>query len=300
MTETTRTPGPAPVPVPGPVPAPGPAPAPVRRSVPRWLEQVAGTLDRVLRRPPLLHVAGDEGDGPPVVLVHGIASSSVTFQKLVPLLVGTHRVISIDILGFGRSPAPADAQYTIEEHVAALHRTIRSLRLGRPFVLVGHSLGSLIVSRYAAVHPEGLERLILVSPPIYDNPSSIGDRRVRGRVSAYLRAYDFLRANRDFTIRNARMVGALLPIRGLLQITETNWTPFVLSLEHCIESQTAVSDLSRVRIPVHVVYGTLDQFIAPGSLAVVEAMRMVTMHKVEGSDHIIRRRLARVIAAACG
>ena len=112
-----------------------------------------------------------------------------------------------------------------------------------------------------------------MSPPIYDNPSSIGDRRVRGRVSAYLRAYDFLRANRDFTIRNARMVAALLPIRGLLQITETNWTPFVLSLEHCIESQTAVSDLSRVRVPVHVVYGTLDQFIAPGSLAVVEAMR---------------------------
>ena len=130
MTETTGTPGPAPAPVP--VPAPGPVPAPVRRSVPPWQERLSGTLDRVFRRPPLLHVAGDEGDGPPVVLVHGIASSSVTFQKLVPLLVGTHRVISIDILGFGRSPAPADAQYTIEEHVAALHRTIRSLRLGRP------------------------------------------------------------------------------------------------------------------------------------------------------------------------
>lgn len=258
------------------------------------------TLDRWLRRAPLLHIASDVGEGPVVVLVHGIASSSVTFQNLVPMLEPAHRVISIDILGFGRSPAPADARYTLEEHVAALHRTIRALRLREPFALVGHSLGSLIVSRYAAVHPTALRRLVLVGPPIYGTPTEIGDRRVRTRVSAYLRAYEFLRSNKDFTILNASVLARLLPIKGVFEITEKNWTPFVRSLENCIEHQTVVSDLARVRVPVQVVYGTLDAFIAPGSLAVIGSMRHVTMHRVEANDHIIRKRMARVVAAACG
>ena len=102
-----------------------------------------GWLRRLLRRPPLLHVARDAGDGPPVVLLHGIASSSVTFENVVPLITEYHRAVSIDLLGFGASPVPADATYTIEEHVAALHRTLRKLGLRR-VVLVGHSMGALI------------------------------------------------------------------------------------------------------------------------------------------------------------
>lgn len=265
---------------------------------------MSGLLDRVrralgLRRAPLLHIASDVGEGPVVVLVHGIASSSVTFQNLVPLLEPRHRAISIDILGFGRSPAPEDAQYTIEEHVAALDRTLRSLKLREPFVLVGHSLGSLIVARYAAEHPGAISRLVLVGPPVYGTPAEIGDRRVRTRVSAYLRAYEFLRNNKEFTLRNANILGKMLPIKNVFEITEKSWRPFVLSLENCVERQTVVGDLARVRVPVEVVYGTMDAFIAPGTLAVIETMRHVTMHRVEANDHLIRKRLARVVAAAC-
>ncbi|MEY9851361.1 pimeloyl-ACP methyl ester carboxylesterase [Leifsonia sp. EB41] len=263
-----------------------------------------GLLERLrrglgLRRAPLLHIASDVGEGPAVVLVHGIASSSVTFQNLVPLLEPRHRAISIDILGFGRSPAPDDAQYTMDEHVAALDRTLRSLRLREPFVLVGHSLGSLIVARWAAEHPGALSRLVLVGPPVYPSPTEIGDRRVRTRVSAYLRAYEFLRNNKEFTLRNAAILARLLPIKNVFEITEKSWRPFVLSLQNCVERQTVVGDLARVRVPVEVVYGTMDAFIAPGSLTVIEAMRHVTMHRVEANDHLIRKRLARVVAAAC-
>ena len=141
---------------------------------------------------------------------------------------------------------------------------------------------------------------MLVGPPIYGTPDEIGDRRVRSRVSAYLRAYEFLRANKDFTILNARVLARLLPIKGVFEITEKNWDPFVKSLENCIERQTVVSDLARVRVPIEVVYGSLDAFIAPGSLAVIETMRHVSMHRVEANDHIIRKRLARVVAAAIG
>ncbi|GAA3738764.1 hypothetical protein GCM10022239_12910 [Leifsonia bigeumensis] len=249
---------------------------------------------------PLLHIAGDEGEGPVVVLIHGIASSSVTFEKLVPMLVDRHRVISIDLLGFGESPSPADATYTLEEHVSALTRTIDSLKLREPFVLVGHSMGSLIASRYAATNRRRLTRLVLVSPPIYVSPSAIGDRRDRAAMGIYLKAYEYLRSNKAFTIRNAAMLAKLSPIRNVLEVSERNWTAFVLSLENLIESQTTISDLAAVRVPVEVVYGTLDPFLTPAGLRIVEQLRGITVHKVEANDHIIRTRLARVVVKAIG
>jgi pimeloyl-ACP methyl ester carboxylesterase len=259
-------------------------------------------------RPPLLHVATDAGTGPVVILVHGIASSSITFYEVIPMLTPNHRVIAVDILGFGQSPAPDGCEYRLEDHVAALDATIRSLKLREPFVLVGHSLGSLISTRYAADERQGrvwtawrrltgrgpVARVVLVGPPVYVMPSEIGDPRVRARVSAYLRAYDFLRTNKEFTLANAGIVARLLP-KGIFQLTEKTWTPFIKSLEHCIESQTVVSDIASLRVKVDVIYGALDGFIAQGSLTVIERMRHVTMHRVEANDHIIRKRLARVL-----
>jgi pimeloyl-ACP methyl ester carboxylesterase len=262
-----------------------------------WFDRLIGQ-----RAPstPLLHIASDTGSGPVVILVHGIASSSVTFQNLIPLLEESHRTIAIDILGFGGSPAPPDAEYTMEEHDAALHATIRSLNLTEPFVLVGHSMGALIVARYAAAHSNRVAKVVLVGPPLYLPPKEIGDPRIRARVETYLKAYDFLRANKSFTIRNAAVISRLLPIKGVFEITAKNWDPFVKSLKNCIEQQTLVSDIAGVDVPVELVYGSQDAFIAHGSMPVIEKMRHVTTHRVEVNDHLIRMRLARTVAQAIG
>jgi pimeloyl-ACP methyl ester carboxylesterase len=258
-----------------------------------------GWLRRLLRKPPLLHVARDVGSGPPVVLVHGIASSSVTFEHVVPLITDRHRAVSIDLLGFGTSPAPSDATFTIEEHVGALRRTVREHRL-RDFVLVGHSMGALIGARYAATYPRDVTRLVLVSPPVYLTPAEIASPFDRAAMDGYLKLYEFLRGNKQFTIRAAAGVAKLSPIKDLLDISEKNWTAFVLSLEKAIESQTTVSDLASVRAPIHLVYGTLDPLLHPAGLRIVESLRGVTAHKVQGVDHAIRPRMARVVATAIG
>ena len=259
-----------------------------------------GRLRGFLRRPPLLHVAVDRGTGPAVVMIHGIASSSVTFENVVPLIESRHRVIAIDLLGFGGSPSPSDAAYTIEEHVAALARTIHSLRLRTPFTLVGHSMGSLIAARYCATRRPGLRRLVLVSPPIYLAPDAIGSRRDRAAMGLYLRVYEYLRTNKDFTIRAAAGLARLSPIKNLLVVSEANWHAFVLSLQNSIESQTSVSDLAAVRVPVEVVYGSLDPFVTPSGIRVIQQLRQVTVHRVDGGDHVIRPRMARVVATAIG
>ncbi|WP_291051666.1 alpha/beta hydrolase [Herbiconiux sp.] len=259
---------------------------------------------------PLLHVAYDSGapeqaapsgeaaEHPIVVMIHGIASSAATFTFVRPLIEPTHRVIAIELLGFGGSPQPENAKYTLEEHVAALAHTVRSLHLTRPFVLVGHSLGCLIATRYAATHESHVQKLVLVSPPVYLAPSEIGDPRARLKMAGYLQAYQYFRKNKDFTLAHAAIVSRLLPVEHVMEVTEQNWTPFVLSLENCIEQQTVISDLSRVDIPVEVVYGRFDEFLVPENLAIVEKMRNVTTHVVNASDHMIRKPMARVVATA--
>jgi len=253
-----------------------------------------------VRRPPLLHVALDEGAGPVVVLIHGIASSSVTFENVIPLIVERHRAIAIDLLGFGGSPVPEAAEYTLEEHVASLARTIDSLKLHEPFLLVGHSMGSLIASRYAATNRKRISKLVLVSPPVYVNPEALGDPVERAAMGLYLKAYEFLRTNQNFTMRNAAMLARISPIKNVLEVNARNWTAFVLSLENSIESQTTVSDIASVTVPVEIVYGALDPFLMPGGLRIVEQMRHVTVHRVDASDHLVRKRLARVVAVAIG
>jgi pimeloyl-ACP methyl ester carboxylesterase len=233
-------------------------------------------------------------------MIHGIASSWVTFEKLIPLVEPYHRVIAIDLLGFGESPAPDDAEYTIAEHTAALAHTIASLKLREPFVLVGHSLGALIAARYTALFGKRVAKLVLVSPPVYMPTASIAVGLERRTQGLYFRAYEYLRKNKEFTIRAAATLARLSPIKNLLDVSERNWRAFVLSLQNSIETQTTLTDLAAVRVPVDVVYGTLDPFLAPTGLRVVEQLRNVTTHKVDGVDHVIRPRIARVVATAIG
>ncbi len=249
-------------------------------------------------RPPLLNIVEDTGSGPVVVLIHGIASSSVTFQNVLPLIRDTHRCISIDLLGFGTSPIPEDCDYTLADHARAIHRTIGSLRLREPFTLVGHSMGSLIGARYAARWPRQVGRLVLVSPPIYLSPHELSSETDRAMMDFYLKAYRFFRENKDFTLQNAAIVEKFLAIPKAMDINERTWAPFVKSLQNSIESQTTVSDLASVKAPIEIVYGSLDQFASDGSLKVVSRMRGVTVHRVVASDHLIGKRLARVVAEA--
>lgn len=249
-------------------------------------------------RSPLLHVARDVGEGPVVVFLHGIASSSLTWTNVVPLLEGRYRAICIDLLGFGGSPIPERAEYTLAEHVDAVARTIRSLRLREPFVLVGHSMGGLIAPRYAARHPKRVSRLVLVSPPIYVNPEALSDDRDRLVQDFYLKAYRYIRENREFTLRNGGIVGNLLQIPRVMDINERTWVPFVKSLEHTIESQTTISDLAALRVPVEIVYGTLDEFASPGGIRIAERLRGVNVTRVRSADHLIGKRLAAAVATA--
>jgi pimeloyl-ACP methyl ester carboxylesterase len=246
-----------------------------------------------LRRKPPLHAAIYGDSGSPVVLLHGIASSAVAYEFAIPDLSSSHEVIAVDLLGFGLSPAPDTAQFTIDEHVDAIMASLKRLRVRRPVTLVGHSLGALIAIRLSARFPKWVSHLVLIAPPVYVPSEAMVDPVDRVQMDAYLKLYDFMRDNPYFTKTAAQALEKISPIRNLVDVTEGNWRAFSLSLEKCIESQTTITDLAQVHCPIDLIYGTLDPFLAPAGLRVVERLRGVATTRIDGVDHVIRPKLAK-------
>lgn len=108
----------------------------------------------------------DEGTGPPVLLLHGFPDSSRLWRHQIPALVAAgRRVIAPDLRGFGDSDRPADmAAYRLSTVLADLVGLLDALRLGRVAV-VGHDWGAGVAWLFAALHPERVEQLAVLSVP---------------------------------------------------------------------------------------------------------------------------------------
>lgn len=119
--------------------------------------------------PVKLH-AVERGTGPPVLLIHGFGASCFTWRFLIDELARTHRVIAIDLKGFGDSPKPLDDAYTLRDQAALVAAFIAEHDL-RDLTLVGHSYGGgvSLVAALALQHESGrLARLALIDNIAYE------------------------------------------------------------------------------------------------------------------------------------
>lgn len=108
---------------------------------------------------PLQLVFEDLGDGPPVVVLHGLFGSSRNWRGIARALSAEHRVICVDLRNHGRSPWIGSMTYSeMADDVRAL---IRSEGLDRP-VVIGHSMGGKTAMVLALESPESVGRLIVV------------------------------------------------------------------------------------------------------------------------------------------
>jgi len=105
------------------------------------------------------------GAGPPVVLVHGFASSLYTWKDVLPALVPSHEVIALDLPGFGGSARPVDLSF--EELPAAVVGLMDRLGIDRA-ALVGNSMGGGVVAVLAGSRPERVSALVLVDAAGFD------------------------------------------------------------------------------------------------------------------------------------
>ena len=100
-------------------------------------------------------------DGPVLVLVHGITSSSRTWEPVLDALGRSHRVIAPDLLGHGESAKPR-GDYSLGAYASGVRDLLAVLGHERA-TIVGHSLGGGVAMQFAYQFPEWLERLVLVS-----------------------------------------------------------------------------------------------------------------------------------------
>jgi len=103
----------------------------------------------------------DEGEGFPIVLIHGTAASLHTWDAWTDELKKTNRVIRMDLPAFGITGPNKNADYSIEAYTTFLHSFLEKLKLEK-FHLAGNSLGGNIAWDYTADYPSKVEKLILV------------------------------------------------------------------------------------------------------------------------------------------
>jgi len=104
----------------------------------------------------------DEGEGRPVVFVHGNPSWSFQFRNVIKGLSGTCRCIAPDHLGFGLSDKPADWSYLPEDHAKNLEQLLASLDLQDITLVVGDWGGPIGLS-YAIHHPERVKSIVITN-----------------------------------------------------------------------------------------------------------------------------------------
>jgi len=101
------------------------------------------------------------GEGPALLLIHGIGDCSDTWRNIIPDLARDHRVIAPDLLGHGRSDKPR-ADYSVAAYANGMRDLLSVLEVDRCTV-IGHSLGGGVAMQFAYQYPERCERLVLVA-----------------------------------------------------------------------------------------------------------------------------------------
>ncbi|MGA3053446.1 MAG: alpha/beta fold hydrolase [Candidatus Korobacteraceae bacterium] len=101
----------------------------------------------------------DIGSGPVLVLVHGLGGDADQWAYCFEALSATHRVVALDLLGFGRSDKP-NITYRIAGFVEVLEGFLKALGIGRASFL-GHSLGGWIVAAFALQFSDKVDSLVL-------------------------------------------------------------------------------------------------------------------------------------------
>ncbi len=114
-------------------------------------------------------------DGPPVILLHGFGSSLDTWEPWSQTLSGHFRVIRFDLPGFGLTGADPTGDYSDARAMRIMVDLMDQLGVARAAV-IGNSLGGRLAWTFAALHPERVSRLVLISPDGFASPGFAYDK----------------------------------------------------------------------------------------------------------------------------
>jgi pimeloyl-ACP methyl ester carboxylesterase len=244
-----------------------------------------------------IHVVDHGGDGPPMLLVHGLGGSLLDWRDVAGPLSRTHHVWSLDLIGFGRTPL-AGRSATIAANQEVVDRVAEHVGGGHPVVLVGNSMGGLISIIEASRRPQRVAALVLVDPAL---PRTGG-----GRVSLMIAAAFLVMATPrvgPWLVRGrARRRGAERLVDDVLRLTTvdvsrisaetreaqielTKWRheqgqpdrAFVDATRSLVQwlrhQRTLENHIRRVQAPTLLVHGDHDRLVSMDAAASVASLR---------------------------
>ena len=199
--------------------------------------------------PRVAHVHGHEvayraaGDGPVLVLVHGIAGSSDTWLPIMPLLAEDYRVIAPDLLGHGESAKPR-GDYSLGAYASGIRDLLTVLGVDRA-TFVGHSLGGGVAMQFVYQFPHMCERLALVASGGFGKEVSPLLRAIAAPGSEYLLPVILTRHVHGLASTAGRLLGNV-GLRG---------DPLLIEVWN---SYTRLTDARAQRAFVHTIRSVID------------------------------------------
>jgi pimeloyl-ACP methyl ester carboxylesterase len=204
------------------------------------------------------------GEGPPLVLLHGPGESAVTWLRVIPELVATHRIVAPDLPAHGESELP-DGPLDAERLLAWLGELIEAT-CDSPPALVGHVLGGAIAARFAIGQGEALDHLVLV------DSLGLGRFRPAPRFAATMAGFLARPSERSF---ERFMRQCSYDLDGLRDQMGERWDPFVAyNLEGARGPQgkavgrimrevgiprIPAEELERIAVPTTLIWGRQDR-----------------------------------------
>lgn len=215
----------------------------------------------------------DLGDGPPLVFVHGLSGSWQNWLEQLPVFAREHRVIAMDLPGFGESPLPSQP-ISIANYGRWLDALFAALGIEGAAV-VGNSMGGFIAAETAIAFPHRVERLVLVSAAgltiehqrddrilraleVTENVSQIVMQHLMARSDALIKRPRSRRAMLSIVAKDA---AKLHPALAREQIRGTGKPGFVAALD-ALTSYPIRDRLGDISCPTLIVWGK-DDFLVP-------------------------------------
>jgi pimeloyl-ACP methyl ester carboxylesterase len=138
------------------------------------------------------------GEGPPIVFVHGLSGSWPNWLEQLPVFAQDHRVIAMDLPGFGHSPMPSE-RITISLYARILDSLLETLGVSAATV-VGNSMGGFVSAELAIAFPQRVEQMVLISAAGLSTYRHHGVERIEPylrRVAPMIAAYTGFTATRS-------------------------------------------------------------------------------------------------------
>jgi cis-3-alkyl-4-acyloxetan-2-one decarboxylase len=229
----------------------------------------------------------------PLLLLHGLASSHLTWRPLIKLVRGDWKIIAPDLLGFGASPVPAWSQYNVEQHTKHVRALLGRFGVHEPITIVAHSMGCLIAAHLAYTHPWVVKRLILFQPPLFAAvPDYQAHQRARER---YFAVFHYIATHPQLLFKDGELRKAFVRLTGL-SLGQDKWVSFRNSLENTIMSQSAYDELHDIKVPTTIVHGRMDVVVPRADVRKMLRSNPRIDFKIFNRMHDVSPRAARELA----